>query len=317
MRKYADTVLTVVLTLITTLILNFGVSYLLRSKGNIAVGKRIATQGAVLCPIDITNQRSEPLDGLLLSIPSSVRTSDIAASSPVQLVDMPENVGNAANRRVKLNGVAPNTVVRLLIPVRNAGESDHVGVVNASQVGMDVVEDDQPPNSGWGILKQVGADSLVYGVLLGIFSFAVFSRQQELRTELQKATESRETLNRELSKIEAETHTLRSEMGKTWARTKLLLLARISDYSRELEFWRDTVRRVLYANSSTREEREAFLSEVTATLKTYSTRASRYALDYNTITTMAGILNRSEEAQRRPPKPTDDRAADAESAGGD
>jgi hypothetical protein len=59
MKKYAGTALVVAITLITTLSMNFGLSYLFRNKGSIVLGNRIATQSTGLRPVDITNQSVE------------------------------------------------------------------------------------------------------------------------------------------------------------------------------------------------------------------------------------------------------------------
>ena len=72
-------------------------------------------------------------------------------------------------------------------------------------------------------------------------------------------------------------------------RIKILLLARLSDYSKELTFWRDTIRKILYSMSKTgKKAAEEVIKEVTATLKTHST-LSESEDDFETIK-MASLL---------------------------
>jgi len=302
MRKYADSVVTVAIALIVTLVINFGVGYLFRSKGSIAIGNRFLFQGTVLRPVDIANQRSEPLDGLVLSLPKTVQIADIAASSPIQIADVPDNVGASAIRRIKLSGISPNAVVRLLIPVQAAGANDQIELVNARQIGIDVINGDEAPDLRWSLLKSVLVDSIVYAIAMGLMVFFVVARLEERRAEHRRLEEKWQKARDEAGNLKAETTTIKVELRKDWARVKLLLLARISDYSRELEYWRDTVRRIIYVSGASKDTAEALLNEVTASLKTYSTRASASALDFNTITTMAGMLSAAETSRRAGPE---------------
>jgi uncharacterized protein YeeX (DUF496 family) len=91
-------------------------------------------------------------------------------------------------------------------------------------------------------------------------------RLQNAMSEIQQAKQDHEASIRSLE----ERH---REIDKNLARARVLLLARLSDYAKELEFWRDTVRKILYSVSKDDKASEKIISAVTDTLKTYSTRS--------------------------------------------
>jgi FtsZ-binding cell division protein ZapB len=90
-----------------------------------------------------------------------------------------------------------------------------------------------------------------------------------------------------------------TDMRVSLKKQHLLLQARIRDFACELNFWRDTVRKILYSHGKEKKEVERVFTAVTETLGTYATR-SDVDTEFQTITVLAGLLNDSEKA--KPPK---------------
>ena len=53
---------------------------------------------------------------------------------------------------------------------------------------------------------------------------------------------------------------------------KVYHLVRMRDYQKELDFWKDTIRKFLYKSKETEDSAERLFSIITDSLKTYSTR---------------------------------------------
>ncbi|MFO8014046.1 MAG: hypothetical protein R6X20_12165 [Phycisphaerae bacterium] len=64
------------------------------------------------------------------------------------------------------------------------------------------------------------------------------------------------------------------EMRRVGGKIKLQLLSQITDYERELNFWRDTLRKFLYQCGRSDADAERLLQSVTSNLETYKTRGS-------------------------------------------
>lgn len=54
----------------------------------------------------------------------------------------------------------------------------------------------------------------------------------------------------------------------------ILYLARLGDYSKELNFWRDTIRKITYNSTNKNNGTESIIDIVTKSLKTYRTRGT-------------------------------------------
>jgi DNA repair exonuclease SbcCD ATPase subunit len=104
-------------------------------------------------------------------------------------------------------------------------------------------------------------------------------------TELQEQVASAHT---ELQQAVGEQERLHKELG----RINVLMMARLSDYAKELDFWRDTIRKILYQGKGETLTAEGVVRQVTQTLKTYSTLSESFAWDAAKV--MAGILRDAE-----------------------
>src|ERR1017187_6024895 len=119
------------------------------------------------------------------------------------------------------------------------------------------------------------------------FSFYGLGRVKRDLSEARRAVESQKSkIDAALADVDFQMRRAREEH----LRIRLLSVARISDYRRELEFWSDTVRRVLYARSESRADREGFLRGVTDALKTHLTNRSSDRRDFDEVVIMAEVI---------------------------
>jgi hypothetical protein len=287
MRKAAEVALTVFITFTGTLLLNALLNYLQGSKAIVSIGARVVVQGVTLRAVEISNRTSEPLDNLLLQIPKSTRAKEIGASVPLQITDVPDNVGMSDMQRVRLTGVAPRHISRLLIPVPAQGATDDVSVINGDQIGIEVLMGDLVPNPLRQAFMSGLFDSVIYGLIIGLAFFVSDSRFQAridgVKDELKRIESNRSELLQRIGSLEGALRDARN----TSARLRLLLLAQLNDYRRELDFWRDSIRRVLYARAG-KDDAERLFNSVTATLGTYGTRKA--TTDIDSVAIMAKML---------------------------
>lgn len=72
----------------------------------------------------------------------------------------------------------------------------------------------------------------------------------------------------------------------------MYLLARITDYSRELQFWRDTIRKVLYGVNFDEKSVDDIISNVSLVLKTYTTQEVK--VDFEVVRELAERYKKEE-----------------------
>jgi hypothetical protein len=72
MKNFANTVVTIIVTFLATLALNFVVQNVTQDKGKVMLGPDYSLQGHVYMPVDISNFTREQLNDFILSIPVSL-----------------------------------------------------------------------------------------------------------------------------------------------------------------------------------------------------------------------------------------------------
>jgi hypothetical protein len=110
---------------------------------------------------------------------------------------------------------------------------------------------------------------------------------EELKADLGKSVTANQERDKELEKTQQSLKGLES----TAVRMRILLLARLSEYQRELEFWRDLVRQwVLESGGRPKQAEEAF-ARIARTLGTHQTLAKA---DFDLAVVLAGLLRAGE-----------------------
>ena len=84
------------------------------------------------------------------------------------------------------------------------------------------------------------------------------------------------------------------ELENRGARLKLLLLSRLHDYSKELTFWRDTVRKIIFQSTKQKTDVELIIETVTENLKTYGAKSGK-EVDFKAVEVMARMITREKE----------------------
>lgn len=305
--KAVETLVAVMITFITTLALNTGTNYLFQNKATVVIGDRISSGGLYFRPVEFSNHTNLPMDGVLLVIPKSTHSKDIAASAPVQITEVADNAGTAALQRIRLSGIAARRVLRLLIPVTGQSVAEEVDIANASQTGLDVVAGDKSTNLLREAVNSALIDSILYASVMGV-GFLVFESRVmgPIRVRQQELAESAKALSKELDTRKKVTDAAIEQTQNNLRRMRLLLLSRLDDHRRELSFWRDTTRKALYGFVNSKEDAESLFRSVTETLKTYGTRESNESLE--TIVVLANMLSAADRVDKSLEKPGPDKS---------
>jgi hypothetical protein len=168
--------------------------------------------------------------------------------------------------------------VRLLIPVNGETEAASVHAINADELKLNLspTSNLHPP----GMLDKYIVPSLIIALVVGLASFLILVRLDGLKEKLEEAQKRMDDLLERFS-----------EKENVSRKMKILALARITDYSKELSFWRDVVRRILY-DSSNKKAADKVIDEVTESLRTYGTR--KESREFNTILVMARMFSGAE-----------------------
>lgn len=268
------------MTLVVTFFFNYSSDRIFQDRGRVWISRPVQVSGTYLIELNIENWNSKALDGLILAIPVSIPTTTIISSDAISIADVPGYSGSQASKRISFGGIPSGRNVHLLIPVPGPKSNEDFALLNARQLNLENSWTDSAEDPVRKNIRYILATSVVYAIFVAISSYFL---QAWLNSKLAKERVQREELSAENVKVVAKIEELTNELKKVqhagqlesretrsrFFKYRLYLLARISDYSQELAFWRDTVRKTVSTSPDGNDLANQLISSVTATLKTY------------------------------------------------
>jgi hypothetical protein len=276
LTKPLSTVASVGITFIVTLVLNTLLNYYSSDRGTIGVSRSVPIDGKTFTVVTIENYSRDFLDGIAIEIPSDVSTPSLFSDTPITVTDAPHS-HKAATRIVKVGQVSPRLVTRIFIPSSTTQPSGLVRIANTEASGVSFRRDDELESP----LKKALVPALVIATLYAIFAFA---STYLARRETKDARDDLDRMKKEIDAIRTKMDVASGNLAKQ----RILLQARLFDYSKELSFWRNAVKALLLDSGASKKTSEAILRKVTETLGTHGT--SEPADGFSSIRIAAGWL---------------------------
>lgn len=116
--------------------------------------------------------------------------------------------------------------------------------------------------------------AIIYALFYAGLMFWLQGKLRELQRQSTQQKDKIADLEKDIEAAETRRQQGIREMRRVGGKIKLQLLSQITDYERELNFWRDTLRKFLYQCGRSDADAERLLQSVTSNLETYKTRGS-------------------------------------------
>ena len=225
-----------------------------------------------MVPLRIENPSSKFLNDIALSLPAGVVPADFVADGPFTI----SRAVLASDVQVfRISDISPRKVTTIYIHEPEGNHLEAIEVLNPSELGISVRDSkDRPLSPRKLIVIFALIAAAIYSAILGGFLKYSLAQLQPQLSELEK----------ELIRQQKEAKKLRRENDKfrgLIAKQRLLLLARLRDYAKELEFWRNAMRTLIVCRGGTLETADALVEKITDQLGTLGTKSSAEA--YETI----------------------------------
>jgi hypothetical protein len=276
MEKYGHLIGTTIVAFLVTAVLNFTTYRLSSDDGEISIGAPLQVHEQTYVPISVSNFGDRMLDGLEVQLPKSVRPETITTSMPLTFSTPSAVASAAAQQLVVVSAFPPHSETRLLVPT-TASDAHLVRVPNAEAHHLGTRVGDGVRSPWWTAALTAVLSALVMtvaGMAVLALGLAGIRRSRE---EFDKHRKDLDRLHEELKTRMASTEAAFQkgqneirDLRVSTARLRLVLLQRVSDYRRELVFWRDTIRRLLSPGDGSVAPDTVF-RRITEALKTYST----------------------------------------------
>lgn len=240
--------------------LTVAVQWLTMESAIVNVSASAKLDGQYLTVVSVRNLKEETLPGLFLYVDSEIDILDMRSSDGF----------NLHQHYIESDSISPKANYTLTIwteqPILKGqiiAESDYKISMNSAGSNTPFIVQ---------ILWAIGVAGIV--MIIGSSFTLWFSKRRimQVRNNIREAEEKSEKASAEVEKLLSKMDDQKKQSTKAINEVRLYYFARISDLQKELSFWRDTVRKMLYNSQHEFQTADKVIDTVTSTLKTYTTR---------------------------------------------
>jgi len=303
MRRITESTFFVISSIIVTLLSTTVLEIFSANDGRVNISPPIAVESSFYLPITIENYSSKTIDGVKISVPRQVEECSIHTSYPVEISEKHKE-GNLLRKKVTISDIDPKSKLQIMLPLPKENDHQFFSILNAKESKLSVEGFLQIENpimkAFWSGLQT----SLIYAFVFSVALFIFNRKQDNLLRRIDDNKKKLETHKREIEthKREIEIQDLQnvsrlkraeetsSDLLRVVRRTQVALQARISDYAKELEFWRNTIRKILYSKEDENKTSDMIIRTVTETLHTFSTLRGYDQHSFKSIEVLADLI---------------------------
>lgn len=279
-----DTVSILIQVLLNTIIVfvatTFIENYFILPVGEIIVGEPIVNDQKIELPITINNYSKRTVKDLRLSLPPTLNDSNIISSNSLTITQIPSTTVTGGTI-YSLSDIDATSVTSMLITSTDMNLINKVKFKNYSEKNLSLVsssDQNEAPLSR--SMKRMG----IYAITFALINFiSLFYLEKILAIERRKIAE----LEVKISESIEDGESLKSESKLVTARVdklKLVMLKKITDLSNELDFWKNTIRKILYKCSDRKIDPEQLFDAVSESLETHSSKSSmKFSREYSDL----------------------------------
>lgn len=243
------------------------ISTLTLTNGYIQINEPIYVNDNYIYSINIENVSSHTINNIQLNVSNPIEKSRFFSNSHFLIDHVRDSV-------YSINDIQPKSKVDIIISLKSKIE---ISTINTSDINIEVEHSSTPRNT---VLDKI-EDSFVMSIYYFIFAFIVFAFIQQRITHLSNETNryrdelktSNKNVEEQADKIEAlqfELKELSNKNHRRISKLKSVMVVRMIDLQKENNFWKDTIRKLLY-NFKSKQEIDSIFTAIRSTLKTHST----------------------------------------------
>ena len=216
--------------------------------------------GQYLTVVSVQNLKKETLPGLSLYIDSEIGILDMRSSDGFNLYQ----------HYLESDSISPKSNYTLTIWTEQPILKGQIIAESDYKISMNSAEGSTPFFVK--ILWAIGVAGIV--MIVGSSFTLWFSKRRimQVQNNIREVEEKSKKASAEAEKLSDKIDVQKEQSNKAINELRLYYFARISDLQKELSFWRDTVRKMLYNSQNKFQTADKVIETVTSTLKTYTTR---------------------------------------------
>ncbi|WP_375171866.1 hypothetical protein [Marinobacter sp.] len=269
MFSYVSQGFNIVLVFFVTLAMNWIVETLTADSGYIRTGEIVSIGYDRFMPIEIENYKSSPINGIKVLMPLGLQAKEIASSKPIQIEQVDTTVSSNQFNLFEISEVNGQAITRILVPLKFE-DSRCCQFLNSKELKLELKNDDDVVNPVRSAFFDGAQTAAIYSILMFFLAVWLKSKIEALKHEIESLSKKNESSIEQTDKLREDLN----EIRKIYKRQRVFLLRRVSDYGKEVEFWRNTMRKMLIAKGVDKNSTKNMLREISKALGTMSTHGS-------------------------------------------
>lgn len=269
MFGYVSQGFNIVMVFILTLAMNWTAETLTADSGYIRIGKIVSIGYDRFVPIEIENYKSSTLSGIKVLMPLGLEAKEIISSKPIQIEKVNATASSDQFNLFDISEINGEEITRILVPLQFEG-SRCCQFLNANELKLELKNDDDIVNPVRNAFFNSARTAAIYSILIFFLAIWLKSKIEALKQELERLSEKNDSSSEQTEKLKEDLIDIR----KIYKRQRVFLLRRVSDYGKEVEFWRNTLRKILISQGADSNSTKNMLREISMTLSTLSTHGN-------------------------------------------
>jgi hypothetical protein len=320
-EKIFETLFTAIIGGIFTFLVPFLYFFFFDNTPEMEIGSSIrVNENQYLIPFDLITYNEE-IDELRISVPTTISIKDFKSNFPLNISINKNTLQSTNGTDISIKDIPSNKNIQLLIGSSEKIDDTKVDITRINgKIHTKLLSKKENPAISQ--LKELLLMAMLYSVLVGIATYLqIRHRENRIKKAEEKYNEilmeikahkdkSKEKYNEILKEIDfhkekaeeieksridalSQLNDIQDSIDKEKANSlkrHLLLKSKLYEYRKELSFWRDTVRKLLYQNKSYDNGAEELFKTVSSTLKTYQTHENNQ-FDYEELKVLTKYLN--------------------------
>lgn len=301
--KKTDYIIMTIITFFLTYFLNYLITINLLNPGEIRINKSKVSQDITIADIRIYNFQKKSIDGLLISVPSSISKDYISTNYPIKIEF--RNEDSLINKSLmEISDIPGKKAIHIMFELKSDEEFSQVEPLNLDELNFKVITENDYVQRN----ENIRNNAILYGIIFSIIyslSSYITNRLSErsiekVKKEIQELKIENLKLDKRLDESEISLEKNEKDLNdarKIYSKTKLLLMTRLSEYSKENKFWKDTIRKYLYESSKEDKLAEKLFQIVAENIKTYKTLKNNSAIDnFDEVITLSELMIKNEKS---------------------
>jgi hypothetical protein len=265
MKKVFESIVTALLIIILQMLIS--------GLGGLLLGPKISVMlfsstdgdtGKYIESIDFYNYDNKLANDIWLGIPKSVDTTAITSTRPISITAAKDEVPSLSTyKRINISSLSPNSLTRVFFPVKDKADFAFFKIENIREKRITFLSSENLESPA---IKAIKDDLFALVINLISYSILFYFLLRWLDNKLGRYKKEISIIDKSLD--EAKEKQIR--YGSAVKKIQRILIKKNAEITRELDYWKDTIRKILYEQKKDPASSDKLIRIIAESLKSYS-----------------------------------------------